>query len=65
MKKWQRISLWTLAAIVCVVALLALYLRNADLSIYEDQIESYLSERIGHTLEIDGPFPVLDVGQLR
>jgi uncharacterized protein involved in outer membrane biogenesis len=32
------------------------YLRNADLSIYQDHIESFVSNRIGHTLEIGGRF---------
>jgi len=55
-KKLFRFSLWTLAAIVCLAAVLALYLRSADLSIYEDEIENYLSEKIGHRLEIHGQF---------
>ncbi|MGI9272289.1 MAG: AsmA-like C-terminal region-containing protein [Woeseiaceae bacterium] len=56
MKKLLRISLWSLAVIACLAVGLILYLRNADLSIYEDEIESYLSEKIGHRLEIDGLF---------
>ncbi|MDX2411011.1 MAG: AsmA family protein, partial [Woeseiaceae bacterium] len=56
MRIFYRISLWAVAAIVCLVAALALYLRNADLSVYEDEIEGYLSEKIGHRLEIDGRF---------
>jgi uncharacterized protein involved in outer membrane biogenesis len=31
-------------------------LRNADLSIYENQIEAFVSNRIGHRLTIDGRF---------
>jgi len=53
---FYRFSLWVVAAIVCLAAALALYLRNADLSVYEDEIEGYLSEKIGHRLEIDGRF---------
>lgn len=56
MKKLVRISLGALAVVVCLAVGLVLYLRNADLSIYEDEIESYLSEKIGHQLEIDGLF---------
>ena len=56
MKKLVRISLWALAVVLCLSVGLVLYLRNADLSIYEGEIESYLSEKIGHQLEIDGLF---------
>lgn len=45
-----------LAALVGVAVLLILYLRNADLGVYEDDIEAYLSEKIGHRLDIDGLF---------
>jgi len=40
---------------VLVVGLLT-YLRNADLSIYESQIEAFVSNRTGHHLTIDGRF---------
>ncbi len=33
-----------------------MYLRNADLSVYEEQIEGFLSKAIGHKLDVDGPF---------
>ena len=32
------------------------YLRNTDLSVYQDQIETYLSSQIGHELQVDGRF---------
>ena len=56
MRKIIRIFVWVLAAIVILSAGLFAYLRNADLSAYQDQIESFVSSRIGHTLEIGGRF---------
>ncbi|MFT5501179.1 MAG: hypothetical protein ACI88G_001312, partial [Woeseiaceae bacterium] len=51
-----KIALWTLAAILLVLSGTFLYLRNADLSVYEKQIESALSEAIGHKIDFDGLF---------
>ena len=51
-----RIFVWVLAAIVILGAGLFGYLRNADLSAYQDQVETFLSDRIGHQLKIDGRF---------
>lgn len=56
MHKIIRIIMWVLAAIVILGAALYGYLRNADLSVYEDQVETFLSNRIGHQLAIDGRF---------
>ena len=56
MHKIIRIFVWILAVIVILAAGLFAYLRNADLSIYQDHIESFVSNRIGHTLEIGGRF---------
>ena len=33
-----------------------MYLRKADLSVYEEQIEGFLSDAIGHQLDVDGLF---------
>jgi len=51
-----RILLWILAVIVVTVAGLLLYLRNADLSVYEEPIEEALSDIVGHEVRIDGLF---------
>jgi uncharacterized protein involved in outer membrane biogenesis len=56
MRKPARIALWTLATVTALLFALWLYLRSADLSIYEDQIADFLSERIGHRLDVDGFF---------
>ena len=56
MRKILRIGLWTLAVVVVLAAGLLVYLRNADLSIYEEQIEAFVSSRIGHELTIGGRF---------
>ena len=56
MRKPARIALWTLATVTGLLFALLLYLRSADLSIYEDQIADFLSERIGHRLDVDGFF---------
>ena len=56
MRKFLRFSLWLLAASLVLVVALAAYLRSADLSIYQDYIESYASRKIGHQLAIDGRF---------
>jgi len=45
-----------LAIILVTVAGLFLYLRNADLSVYEEPIEEALSDIIGHEVRIDGLF---------
>jgi len=55
-RKILQIGLWTLAVVVVLTAGLLVYLRNADLSIYEEQIETFLSSRIGHELTIGGRF---------
>ena len=39
-----------------VAVVLVLYLRNTDLSVYQEHIEVYLSEKIGHELDFDGLF---------
>ena len=51
-----RVALWSLAGVAVLAAGAYLYLRNADLSVYEEQIEDFLSDAIGHTLDIDGLF---------
>ncbi len=56
MHRLLRISLWVLAVFFVVTAGAFMYLRNADLSVYEDQIERYLSEAIGHKFDVDGLF---------
>jgi uncharacterized protein involved in outer membrane biogenesis len=48
--------LWALAAIIVLTVGLLIYLRSADLSIYEDHVEAFISEKIGHRLDIDGLF---------
>jgi len=60
-----RIVLWTLAALAVLLAGLFLYLRNADLSIYESQIEGALSEAIGHKIDFDGLFELQFGSQTR
>jgi uncharacterized protein involved in outer membrane biogenesis len=56
MRKLVYILLGTMAAFVGIAVVLILYLRNADLSVYEDYVEAYLAEQIGHQLDIDGLF---------
>lgn len=51
-----RIGLWTLAVLFVLTLGLYAYLRNANLSVYESQIEGYVSEKIGHKLDVDGLF---------
>jgi len=55
-RKILRVGFWTLAVVVVLTAGLLVYLRNADLSIYEEQIETFVSSRIGHELTIGGRF---------
>ena len=54
MRTVLRISLWVLASVVTLTAAAFLYLTNADLSVHEEQIEGFLSETIGHQLDVDG-----------
>ena len=63
MRKVLRFSLWTLGVFALLLAGIYLYLRNADLSVYEHQIEGFLSEEIGHKLDVDGLFE-LNFGML-
>jgi hypothetical protein len=56
MRKVLRIGAWTLAILVVLLAGLFAYLRSADLSVYESQIEGYLSKKIGHEVNVDGLF---------
>lgn len=56
MKKIPRITLWAIATLAVLVLGLLLYLRNADLGVYKDHIEAFLSRKIGHELHIDGAF---------
>ncbi len=51
-----RVALWSLAGVATLAAGAYMYLRNADLSVYEEQIEDYLSDAIGHSLDVDGLF---------
>jgi hypothetical protein len=51
-----RIGLWVLAVFAVLLLGTYAYLRNADLSVYEKQIEGFLSEEIGHKLDVDGLF---------
>lgn len=55
-RKFLRIMGWTLAAILALLVALAVYLRNADLSVYDKKIEAMASRAIGHELTIDGLF---------
>jgi uncharacterized protein involved in outer membrane biogenesis len=56
MKKIVRITVWVVAIFAVLIFGLLMHLRNADLSIYRDQIEAFLSRKIGHELRIDGRF---------
>ena len=51
-----RVAFWFLVVVVASAAGAYMYLKNADLSIYEEQIEDFLSDAIGHQLEVDGLF---------
>jgi uncharacterized protein involved in outer membrane biogenesis len=51
-----RIAAWVLGAVVILVAALFMYLRGADLTVYEEHIERFASNAIGHKLDIDGRF---------
>ena len=56
MRKLFRILLWDAGGTRAVLAVgLFTYLRSADLSVYQDQIETFASRQIGHELNIDGP----------
>jgi uncharacterized protein involved in outer membrane biogenesis len=56
MRKLLRITVWVLAIFLVLMAGMFLYLRQADLSVYEEQIEGFLSDAIGHKLDVDGLF---------
>lgn len=51
-----RIFAWSLAVVVVLVAGLLAYLRSADLSIYQEQIEGFVAGQIGHELRVGGRF---------
>ena len=56
MRKALRVFVWVLAIVVILTAGAFTYLRRADLSVYEEQIEGLLSDAIGHKLDVDGLF---------
>ena len=56
MHKAIKIILWSLATLLVLVVGLLLYLRNADLSVYEKQIEDAVSNAIGHKVDFTGTF---------
>jgi hypothetical protein len=56
LKRILRFLSWTIVLLVVLSATLVVYLRNADLSVYETQIENYLSAKIGHRLDVGGRF---------
>ena len=58
-----KIALWVLGVTLAILAGTSLYLRSADLSVYEDQIEGILSDAVGHKVDINGLFE-LRVGEL-
>jgi uncharacterized protein involved in outer membrane biogenesis len=51
-----RIISWSVAVLLVLTAGLFLYLRNADLNVYETQIENALSAAIGHDVDFNGLF---------
>lgn len=51
-----KIILWTIAVISVLIGGLYVYLRNADLNVYEEQIEGILTNAIGHEVDFNGPF---------
>lgn len=64
-RAFLRIFGWTLAVILILLLCLAVYLRNADLSVYDETIESMASRAIGHALTIDGLFELRVGGTTR
>lgn len=56
MRKIIRIFVWALAVLVVMTAGLFTYLRNADLSIYQPQLERMIAKRTGFELRIAGRF---------
>jgi uncharacterized protein involved in outer membrane biogenesis len=64
-RKLFRIMLWTLAVLSVLAVGLFAYLRSADLSVYQDQIEAFASRQIGHELSIDGRFELYFGGSTR
>jgi hypothetical protein len=55
-RKGFRITLWILAGFTIVLAGAFFYLKKADLSAYEEQIEGLLSDAVGHKVDVDGLF---------
>ncbi|HSG97747.1 MAG TPA: hypothetical protein VLA11_07135 [Woeseiaceae bacterium] len=56
MRKLFKYAAWIAALVVVLVLAAFLYLRNADLSVYEERLESFVSDRTGYTLNIAGRF---------
>lgn len=65
MSKVFRIATWALGVLVVLTIALYAYLRSADLTVYEGQIERYASRVIGHKLDIDGRFELQFGGHSR
>jgi hypothetical protein len=56
MRRVIQIVSWTVAVVLLLAGGLLIYLKNADLSVYEDRIEDLVSEAIGHDFQVDGRF---------
>jgi uncharacterized protein involved in outer membrane biogenesis len=65
MRKVFRIAAWTLGILVVLTLALFVYLRKADLTVYEEQVERYASRAIGHELDIGGRFELQFGGHTR
>ncbi len=55
-RKGFRITLWILAGFTILLAGAFFYLQKADLSVYEERIEGFLSDAVGHKVDVDGLF---------
>jgi uncharacterized protein involved in outer membrane biogenesis len=63
--KVLKYAVWIIVIVLVIGAALLVYLRNADLSVYEGRIESFITERTGYKLDIAGRFELHFAGVTR
>ena len=59
---WRRVGLWSTLSVVSAIALALILVFNSDLGVFKSRIESWVSNKTGRTLVIDGPL-VIELGR--
>ena len=55
---WRKVGMWSLLSATTAIALAFILVFNSDLGIFKSRIESWVSNKTGRTLHIDGPLAI-------